>query len=93
MDDKLTFEDFFAVIGIIAVAAVLYALYKKKKAQEAQAAMMGAGIGEICVGENISMNPNLYAPTNTLDGYMQLYDYSEASTIGVVPVTITNPQQ
>jgi len=100
MENKLTFEDFFASVGIIAVSAVLYSMYNKKKPEFAEAKDMilqplsevMQEVEKVVVVENIKMNPNLYAPTNALDGYMELYDYSEINTIGAVRETIKNAQ-
>ena len=92
MDDKLTFEDFFAVIGILAVSAILYSLYKQNENKQILASLTSQGYNNNSgYGvEYINMNSQLYTPTTELDGYMQLYDTSEGNTIGVVPVTISS---
>lgn len=90
MENELTFEDFFAVVGIIGVAALLYFLYNKNKSSEKRKTSCVGGF-KVDV-EEIYMNPNLYAPSNTLDGYMTVYDYSEEHTIGAIPMVVDNNQ-
>lgn len=91
MDDKLTFEDFFATIGILAVALMVYAWYKKRKAQEWNG-ICAVSVSSDDSDEVLPMIHGLYAPTNALDGYMVTYDTSEGNTIGVVTMDILNNQ-
>jgi hypothetical protein len=94
MEDKLTGKDFFAVIGILAVAGIIYTLYKvNEKKQKLNNVAGGAIVIEEIIPMTSSEN-SIYSPvSSSLDGYMELYDTSEANTIGVVPMVINQPSQ
>jgi len=86
MEDKLTGKDFFAVIGILAIAGFAYMLLKHREKLEKQNSQSINGI----IIEEIPITAGVYAPSNVLDGYMQVYDTSEANTIGNIEMVALN---
>ena len=87
MEDKLTGKDFLAVIGILTIAGIAYMfLQHREKREKKNAGLVAGGL----VFEQIPLSKGVYAPSNVLDGYMQLYDTSEARTIGTIDMVVIN---
>ena len=86
MDDKLTGKDFFAVVGILAIVGLGYIFLKHREKLENKNIQSMNGI----LIEEIPITAGVYAPSNVLDGYMQVYDTSEANTIGNIEMVALN---
>lgn len=87
MEDKLTGKDFLAVIGILTIAGFVYALWSTKEKREHSAKIIATDT----LSTDIPMSQSgVYVKSNVLDGYMQVYDASEASTIGVTEMVVKN---